>query len=192
VVNFGLSLEDKMAKQKYDWHKVKNEYLMGQITLKDLAIKHAIPEQVLWNRSHKEGWKKQLEETQKKKDVELSSQLQKAAIEIDRGELLDEYKVRSENYQTATIIENRLLKKWENMTDKELAKLSPVETLKGILACGKAKAEAAGLPSHFQVQNNLNVHVGNMETVEEAEDKQSRFAQMAELFQKHLQSQKME
>jgi hypothetical protein len=183
-------VEAKMGNPKYDWSKIKNEYLMGKIALKDLAVKHDIPAQLVWNKASKEKWKEERASTLKVKDAELSSQLQKATVEIDKGELLEEYKVRSENYQTADNVQARLIKRWERMTDKELDKLSPAETARAILACTKAKLESAGLPSQFQVQNNLNIHVGNMESVEEAEQKQAKFAKMAEQFQSYLQPQK--
>ena len=174
----------------YDWPKIKNEFLMGKVTLKALAKTHQIPKQVVWNRASKEKWQKVKESLLKTKNAELTKQVQNAVVEIDKAELLDEYRVRSENYETADTVQLRLIKRWERMTDKELDKLSPAETAKGILACAKAKAESAGLSSHFQVQNNLNVHVGNMESVEEAERKQARFAKMAEMFQSYIQTQK--
>jgi trans-2-enoyl-CoA reductase len=158
--------------------------------LKELAEKYHIPVQLVWNKASKEKWKEERASILEAKDTELSSQVQKATVEIDKGALLDEYRVRSENYQIADNVQTRLIKRWERMTDKELDKLSPADTAKAILACTKAKLESAGLPSQFQVQNNLNIHVKNMESVEQAESKQARFAQMAEMFQKHLQSQK--
>jgi hypothetical protein len=163
---------------------------MGKIALKDLAKKHDVPVQLVWNKASKGKWKTERESLLKVKEAELSSQLQQAVIEHDKGELLDEYRVRSESLKTITSVETKLAKKWENMTDKEIDKLSPSDTYKGLLACAKAKLEVAGLPSHFQVQNNLNIHVGNMKSVEEAEAKQARFAKMAEQFQVYLQAPK--
>jgi hypothetical protein len=157
-----------MGKKIHDWEQIKKEYMMGYLSLcggiglslKELADKYHIPVNVVWNRSYKEKWKKEAEEAKKEKEAELIQQLQKSIVEIDSKKLLDEVKVRSENFQMATMILDKLVQRWSELTEEELKKLSPAELIKGMQTCLKARAEAAGLPKIYNINsNNLNVEV---------------------------------
>ena len=108
-----------MGKKKYNWQEIKQEYITANLApggksleLKELAHKYDISINVLWNRSSKEGWTKELAQVLKEKDVELFKQVQKAAVAIDKGELMKEYRVRAENFGALTKVLEDLLKRW--------------------------------------------------------------------------------
>jgi len=178
-----------MAKQKYNWQELKQEFITANLApgakgmeLKDLADKYGISPPVLWNRSCKEGWIKGLGHARKEKDVELSKQVQKAAVEIDKGKLLEEYEIRVENYEAATKLLVKLLKRWDGLTENEIKKISPAELPKGILACLKAREQAAGLPAIFKLNGSLDIDIRPGElSVEQCILWQAKNAEMAKM-----------
>jgi len=60
---------------KYNWQKIKSEYVEGNITLKELSVKYGCGFSTIQNKSAKEDWqkvrenynRKVVDETQKKK-----------------------------------------------------------------------------------------------------------------------------
>ncbi len=58
-------------KKKYDWIKLKNEYLTTNISLRGLAEKHGIPFSTVNSHSSKESWGKQKPEIQNKISTEV-------------------------------------------------------------------------------------------------------------------------
>ena len=175
-----------MAKPKYDWQKIKQEYITANLTLggdkelslKELAEKYKIDKNVLWNKASKGGWKKELKNARKLKDDELSQKVYKLALEVDEGKLLDEYRVRTENYETASQIMKPLLKRFKELTPKKFSKLSTSNLIKGINTCLKAKADAAGLPKEFQQSKST---INYLEGEIPIEESQNRFAWYSKL-----------
>ena len=189
-----------MAKQKYDWLKLKQEYMVANLVpdgegleLKGLAEKHGIPIAVLWNRAHKEGWTKELGHARKGKDAELSKQVQKAAVEIDKGELMEEYKIRAENYKAATKVLGKLMKRWNSLTEEEIKKIPLPELIKGIFASLKARGQAAGLAEVFKLNGTLdfNIRPGEV-SVEESTLRQARNAELAQMLLDYMKMKKDE
>ncbi len=189
-----------MAKQKYNWQELKHEYITANLApgtqgmdLKELAYKYGIPIAVLWNRSSKEGWIKELDQMRKEKDAELSKQVQKAAVEIDKGKLMEEYMVRAENYKAATKVLEKLLKRWDSLTDEEINKIPAAELIKGIFACLKARGQAAGLPEVFKMNGTLDINIRPGEvSVEESTLRQARNAEMAQMLLDYMKMKKDE
>jgi len=189
-----------MAKQKYNWLKLKQEYMIANLVpngkgleLKELAENHGIPIAVLGNRAHQEHWVKELGHAKKEKDAELSKQVQKAAVEIDKGKLMEEYKVRAENYKAATKVLEKLQKRWDSLTDDEFKKISVSELIKGMFACLKARGQAAGLPEVFKLNHGIDINVRPGEvSVEESTLRQARKAEMAKILLDQLEKKKDE
>ena len=183
-----------MAKLKYNWQEIKQEFITANLApggkgleLKELAYKHGMPMNVLWNRSSKEGWAQELAQVLKEKNDELVKQVQKAAVAIDKGELIKEYRVRSENFQASTKVLGKLLKRWDSLTDEELEKMPLPDLIRGILACIKTREQAAGLPQVFKLKEPLNVNVPTGEmSVEESALQQAKNAEMAQMLSDHL------
>jgi len=189
-----------MAKQKYNWQELKQEFITANLApgakgmeLKELADKYSISPPVLWNRSCKEGWIKELGHTRKEKDVELSKQVQKAAVKIDKGKLLEEYEIRAENYEAATKLWEKLQKRWDGLSDEEIKKIPPLDLVKGILACSKAREQAAGLPAIFKLNGAMDIDIRPGElSVEQCALWQARNAEMAKMLSDYLKMKKDE
>ena len=152
-----------MAKQKYNWQKIKQEFITANLAsetkgleLKELALKYGISLNVLWNQSSKDGWADELAELQKEKNDELSKQVVTAAVEIDKGLLMEEYRVRVENYNVSTKMMEKLINRWNSLTDEDLLKMSPLDVVKGVHVCLKAREQAAGLPRVFVLDDKLD------------------------------------
>jgi len=183
-----------MAKKKYNWQEIKREFIIANLApggkgleLKELAYKYGIPMNVLWNRSGKEGWTKELAQVLKEKDVELFKQVQKAAVAIDKGELMKEYRVRAENFGALTKVLEDLLKRWASLTDEEFKEISILDLIKAIFACAKARQQAAGLPKVFKLKEPLNVNVPTGEmSVEESALEQAKNAELAQMLSELL------
>ncbi len=183
-----------MPIHKYDWLKLKQDYLVANLVpdgkgleLKELAEKHDIPIAVLWNRAHKYGWTKELDQAKKKKEAELSKEVHKAAVEIDKAELMEEYRVRTENFKAATKLLGKLLKRWDSLTDEEIKKMPVSELVKGIFACLKARGQAAGLPEVFKLNHDIDITVRPGEiSVEESNSRQARNIELAEKLSDYL------
>lgn len=144
-------------KAKYKWKEIKHEFITANlalgtkgVTLRELALKHGKSNAVIWNKSSKDGWLTELAQALKEKNVDLSKQVQGAAVKIDKGELLEEYKVRTENYKIPTIILGGLKDECANRSDEEIQRLPLNELVKGIAAFLKAREQAAGLPKFFK------------------------------------------
>jgi len=183
-----------MAKKKYNWQEIKQEFIIANLApggkgleLKELAYKYGIPMNVLWNRSSKEGWTKELAQVLKEKNDEVLRQVQKDAVAIDKGELMKEYRVRGENYKVLTKVLDKLLERWDSLTDEEFEKISPPDLIKGMLACLKARGQAAGLPKVFKLKEpfNVNVPTGEM-SVEESALEQAKNAELAQMLSELL------
>jgi len=176
-----------MSRPKYDWQEIKVEYITANLTLsgekelslQELAAKHNISKNVLWNKACKEGWKSELTKARKQKDEELFKKVHKLALDVDEGQLMDEYRVRSENYETATKVMDALLERWEGLTPKELSKLSTSDLIKGINVCLKARSDAAGLPSIFQQSKTTSNLVEGEIPIEASIMTQERYARLA-------------
>jgi len=189
-----------MAKQKYNWQEIKQEFITANLApggdgleLKSLAHKYDIPMNVLWNRSSKEGWIKELGQAVKEKNDEVLRQVQKDAVAIDKGELLKEYRVRGENYKVLTKVLDKLLERWDSLTDEEFEKISPPDLIKGMLACLKARGQAAGLPQVFKLKEPLNVNVPTGEGFgEESFLTQAKTAEMAKSLSEFIEMKKDE
>ena len=183
-----------MAKKKYNWQEIKQEFITANLApggknlgLKELAYKYGIPMNVLWNRSSKEGWTKELAQVLKEKDVELFKQVQEATVAIDKGELMEEYRVRSENYKALTKVLENLLKQWASLTDEEFEKMPILDLIKAIFACAKARQQAAGLPKVFKLKEPLNVNVPTGEmSVEESALEEAKYAELAQMLSELL------
>ena len=176
-----------MAKQKYNWQEIKQEFITTNLApggkgleLKELAHKKGIPMNVLWNRSSKEGWYEELAQAVKEKNDELSKQVVTAAVEFDKGVLMEEYRVRVENYNTTTSILEKLMKRWNSLTDEEFMTMKPPDLIRGVHACLKAREQAAGLPRVFMLNDGLDDDVSTGEApVDENNPSQDKIAEMA-------------
>lgn len=71
----------KKTKGKYDWVKLKNEYLTTNISLRGLAEKHNIPFSTVNARSSREEWGKQKPEIQNKINAEVEQKTIKSVID---------------------------------------------------------------------------------------------------------------
>jgi hypothetical protein len=152
-----------MAKQKHNWQKIEQEYIAGNLasgdkgpSLKELAERHSISKNVLWNKSCAGDWVKKLDQAVKEKNDELSKQVVTAAVEIDKGLLMEEYRVRVENYNVSTKMMEKLINRWNSLTDEDLLKMSPLDVVKGVHVCLKAREQAAGLPRVFVLEDKLD------------------------------------
>ena len=189
-----------MAKQKYNWQEIKHEFITANLAsggkgleLKELAHKYDIPSNVLWNRAGKEGWTEDLAQAKKEKEVELSKQVVTAAVETDKGLLMEEYRVRSENYNISTKMMGKLMKRWDSLTDEELEKMSPLDIVKGVHVCLKAREQAAGLPRVFMLNDGLDVNVSKGEaSVEKDNPSQAKIAEMAKSLSIYMEKKKGE
>ena len=187
-----------MAKQKYNWQEIKHEFITANLSpggkgleLKELAHKKGIPMNVLWNRSSKEGWIKELAQAVKEKNDELSKQVVTAAVEFDKGVLMEEYRVRVENYNTTTSILGKLMKRWNSLTDEDFMTMKPPDLIKGVHACLKAREQAAGLPRVFMLNDGLDVDVSTGEvSVEKDNLTQTKTAEMAKSLSIYLEKKK--
>jgi len=176
-----------MAKQKHNWQEIEQEYIAGNLAsggkgpdLKELAQKHGISKNVLWNRSCVGGWVKKLTQALKEKNIELSKQVVTAAVEFDKGVLMEEYRVRVENYNTTTSILEKLMKRWNSLTDEEFMTMKPSDLIRGVHACLKAREQAAGLPRVFMLNDGLDDDVSTGEApVDENNPSQDKIAEMA-------------
>ena len=176
-----------MAKQKHNWQEIEQEYIAGNLAsggkgpdLKELAQKHGISKNVLWNRSCVGGWVKKLTQALKEKNIELSKQVVTAAVEFDKGELMKEYRVRRENFQASTKVLGKLMKRWDSLTDEEFEEMSPLDVVKGVHICLKAREQAAGLPRVFMLNDGLDDDVSTSEApVDENNPSQDKIAEMA-------------
>jgi len=189
-----------MGKLKYNWQEIKQEFITANLApggkgleLKELAHKYDIPINVLWNRAGKEGWTEDLAQAKKEKEVELSKQVVTAAVETDKGLLMEEYRVRSENYNISTKMMGKLMKRWDSLTDEELEKMSPLDIVKGVHVCLKAREQAAGLPRVFMLNDGLDVNVSKGEaSVETDNPSQDKIAEMAKSLSIYMEKKKGE
>ena len=189
-----------MGKQKYNWQEIKQEFITANLApggdgleLKELAHKYGIPINVLWNRSSNENWVKELAQARKEKEIELSKQVQKAAVAIDKGELMKEYRVRSENFKASTKMLGKLMKRWDSLTEEELEKMPPTDLIKGVHICLKAREQAAGLPQVFKLKEPLNVNAPTGETsVDESNLSEAKISEMAKSLSIYLDTKKDE
>ena len=189
-----------MAKQKHNWQKIEQEYIAGNLAsggkgpgLKELAEKHSISKNVLWNRSCVGDWVKKLDQAVKEKNDELSKQVVTAAVEIDKGLLMEEYRVRVENYNVSTKMMEKLINRWNSLTDEDLLKMSPLDVVKGVHVCLKAREQAAGLPRVFVLEDKLdnNGPPGEV-SVEKDNLTQAKTAEMAKSLSIYLEKKKDE
>jgi len=189
-----------MGNKKYNWQEIKQEFITANLapggqglTLDALAHKYDISMNVLWNRSSKEGWTEELAQAQKEKDIELSKQVQKSAVEIDKGLLMEEYRVRAENYNVSTKMMGKLMNRFDSLTDEDLLKMTPLDLVKGIQVCLKAREQAAGLPRVFVLDDRLdnNGPPGEMPAAEAAPS-QTKVAKMAKSLSMYLETKKDE
>ena len=189
-----------MGKQKYNWQEIKQEFITANLApggkgleLKELAHKYGIPMNVLWKRSSKEGWIKELGQAVKEKNDEVLRQVQKDAVAIDLGELMKEYRVRGENYEVLNKVLGKLLKRWDSLTDEEFEEIAPPDLIKGILACLKAREQAAGLPRVFTSKETLDIS-GNPGGVSAKENTltQAKKAEMAQKLSEFIELKKDE
>lgn len=74
--------------KKYDWIKLKNEYLTTNISLRGLAEKHGIPWNTVNSRSNKEKWASEKGKVQSK--IEADTKQKAINKEIERKTLLNE------------------------------------------------------------------------------------------------------
>lgn len=85
----------KKKKKKYDWVKLKNEYLTTEISLRGLAEKHGIPLSTLQSRINKEKWGKEKKEVQH--IIETESKQKAISKEIERKTRLNEQHINLYN-----------------------------------------------------------------------------------------------
>lgn len=76
-----MATSKKKKKQKYDWVKLKNEYLTTNISLRGLAEKYDMPFSTINARSSKEKWGKQKPEIQNKISAEVEQKTIKSVID---------------------------------------------------------------------------------------------------------------
>jgi hypothetical protein len=173
-----------MSKKKHNWAKIKKEYISRniildgdkEISLQDLAKKHNISPQVLWNRSRKEEWKQELEDARNKKVEALALQPQEAAI------LVDEDEVRSENFKTTNDLLKNVIEVWEeNNKDNSLPeKLKPNEFLNMATTLVRMRQYSTSFSdiSILDMKDSVTLHRGEV-SVAESTETQSRYKKVA-------------
>ena len=95
-------------------------------------------------------------ELQKEKKVELSKQVVTAAVETDIGLFMEELRVRGENYNVSTKMMEKLINRWNSLTDEEFMTMKPLDIVKGVQLCLKAREQAAGLPRVYKLEDKLD------------------------------------
>ncbi len=72
---------------KYDFEKIKNEYMEGDVTLCSLSEKYGVPKATLYAKSSIEGWGKDKKELLEKGDTQTSDVAVSGAVEADALEM---------------------------------------------------------------------------------------------------------
>ena len=159
-----------MANAKFDWAKMKCEYILGNLKvngslpLRDLAKKYGAAEGTVWNKARAEYWNDEVVTERAKRDTELITEVKEEVLAEDKQDLLEEYRVRVENFKVATNVLGPLVTAWNNklkQDPKYLEKLSPKEIVMMLDTVLRARKSAAGLPDTFKfISAHINLQEG--------------------------------
>jgi hypothetical protein len=151
--------------KKPDWDLIKRDFVLGDITLKELSLKSGIPYGVLKNRSSAEKWS--LHKKEKKKSVNS-----KICQEIQKEQVLSEVDIRMKNFTAATACLDKGLERLGQLTEDEIP---PQLAIKMVELGIKGRHSSAGLPDKYQIESEENINFGLYTvSVSEATEKQSR------------------
>jgi hypothetical protein len=107
-----------------------------------------------------------------------------AVIEHDKGELMKEYKVRSDNFKAATDLLDALMGQWEwNLEHKKdwLESLKPKDIVCMVDTLLKIRKDSAGLPGLFKMEEKTPVKLKpGHSTLQESIENQKVFKAMGE------------
>lgn len=118
-------------KKKYDWIKLKNEYLTTNISLRGLAEKHGIPFNTIKSRCSKEDWGKQKPEVQQKIATEATQKT--IDSEIARKVKINENHIQL--YEDGLEVVKDILEAYKNTMQSDSKKKVNPFNLEKIFSC---------------------------------------------------------
>ena len=158
---------------KFNWPMVKSDWLLtslqhgGTLPLEDFIKKHKMSQAALYKRMNDEDWATDLAKLKASASKAMLVKVEKKLVANESKAILDEIKVRVENFKIATTVVDPLIKEFQRRMkeDKEAIKSFPLAKLiKGIHACLDMRKQAAGLPDRVQVAMDLTEN-DNFQTV---------------------------
>lgn len=153
-------------RSKFNWPMIKNDWILnslehgGTLPLSDFLKKHKIAQGTFYKKMDEQNWGADLAKIKDKSAKSMLIKVEKQLVKTDSKSILDEFKVRVENFKIATTLVDPLIKEFQKrIKDSKNTDLKDIpldKLIKGIQLCLDMRKQAAGLPDKLQVAMDLN------------------------------------